>query len=784
MEKYGVKKGIPYKYVIYICVLCLISILVIAFTCYTYYDYNRECQEIAGREAEYMVTRVVSQVDERLNNLKQYYLFAVEEDDIKWILENNLHYSDYSRYKAASDVMASKKIFGDYINGFTFVNFQSGWGLSSMGMFPVEETYYVEALNELFERNNDNVDKNYWVYDSAIIIENTVDRKYRVTVETGGLSLIMKLPLSSKNVYGMFIANINMSTWQAWVDQWLYEYEDVVVTDNEGNVIFATSDTLAESCLSRYNTESEESWQILKGGGKTYAVSAQVSDVLDWNYYVGYDMDNGQLAGFGLSGLLLATMAVLVLSCLLISTYVIYRPIDQLVKNVMEEDKRIEGNELNFLADRFVHLRDDKQVLEAVLIQQQDKLLELFELRLIRGEVRSNDEWNEYFNGLHLKACRCFAAVVMVLNLRGENEAQDSVDEDAICLKLVEELPRELKELAWMPVVYNACTIFCLFGSDDESSLLSHIMEFYDGIQKYTEETYGFRMLMGVSATHTDYHHIRAAYRESVNALTMLDPHVQAENGEDSGEVKDEEAKEERELSQLVNREDCHFYPGSSTVHGSAYNNSFEKDIQAGLKAMDKEQCYKVTDEFSQYLNETASHDEATVYILRFVNMILLTAIDTKLDLDKLFPDGLKKVYREIIEVIEPHRVRRYIKSRLIDPIISARNELMENSSYSMMEEIERKIEETRGNITLTECADALGVHSTYIWKVLKMEKGKSFSDYLEEYKVNEAKRLLLQTNLTVAEIAVELNYTNAQNFIRFFSKSTGITPGKFRKLY
>lgn len=64
------------------------------------------------------------------------------------------------------------------------------------------------------------------------------------------------------------------------------------------------------------------------------------------------------------------------------------------------------------------------------------------------------------------------------------------------------------------------------------------------------------------------------------------------------------------------------------------------------------------------------------------------------------------------------------------------------------------------------------------------MEKGKSFMDYLEEYKINEAKRLLLQTDKTVAEIAQELNYTNAQNFIRFFSKSTGVTPGKFRKLY
>ena len=112
------------------------------------------------------------------------------------------------------------------------------------------------------------------------------------------------------------------------------------------------------------------------------------------------------------------------------------------------------------------------------------------------------------------------------------------------------------------------------------------------------------------------------------------------------------------------------------------------------------------------------------------------------------------------------------------------RTEYLENHSYSIIEEIEKLIAERHGNLSLTECADILGVHQTYIWKVLKMERGKSFSDYIEEYKLSEAKRLLLESDLTVAEISEQLGYTNAQNFIRFFSKSTGVTPGKFRKLY
>ena len=141
-------------------------------------------------------------------------------------------------------------------------------------------------------------------------------------------------------------------------------------------------------------------------------------------------------------------------------------------------------------------------------------------------------------------------------------------------------------------------------------------------------------------------------------------------------------------------------------------------------------------------------------------------------------------MYDDLLVILEPSRDGRYIKKNLVDPILEIRRNLMQKRSYSILEDVEQLIREHRGNISLAECAEIMEVHPSYIWKSLKEEKGKSFSDFLEEYKLEEAKRLLLNTTMTVAEIASALNYTNAQNFIRFFSKSTGVTPGKFRKLY
>lgn len=62
--------------------------------------------------------------------------------------------------------------------------------------------------------------------------------------------------------------------------------------------------------------------------------------------------------------------------------------------------------------------------------------------------------------------------------------------------------------------------------------------------------------------------------------------------------------------------------------------------------------------------------------------------------------------------------------------------------------------------------------------------KDTSFSDLANNEKLEMAKELLLTSDMTVVQIAETLNYSNVQNFIRFFSKKVGMTPGKYHKDY
>ena len=167
--------------------------------------------------------------------------------------------------------------------------------------------------------------------------------------------------------------------------------------------------------------------------------------------------------------------------------------------------------------------------------------------------------------------------------------------------------------------------------------------------------------------------------------------------------------------------------------------------------------------------------------MIHFMNEILMVAVDAGLSLDEIFEKRASDVFQSLNHLYDMGKIGSFFKYSLIQPIINGLNEFRTSRSSQIIKEIIDSIEEAKGDITLSECAEKLNYHSTYIWKVMKIEKNTTFSDYVARYKVEEAKKLLLETDLTVNDIASRLNYTNAQNFIRFFSRIEGTTPGKFR---
>jgi AraC family transcriptional regulator, transcriptional activator of pobA len=80
--------------------------------------------------------------------------------------------------------------------------------------------------------------------------------------------------------------------------------------------------------------------------------------------------------------------------------------------------------------------------------------------------------------------------------------------------------------------------------------------------------------------------------------------------------------------------------------------------------------------------------------------------------------------------------------------------------------------------------AALLFITANHLNALCKEMLGKTAGDLIRERIILEAKRLLTNADMTVTQIAYELNYKDNSYFNRFFKKETGLTPDDFRKKY
>lgn len=63
-----------------------------------------------------------------------------------------------------------------------------------------------------------------------------------------------------------------------------------------------------------------------------------------------------------------------------------------------------------------------------------------------------------------------------------------------------------------------------------------------------------------------------------------------------------------------------------------------------------------------------------------------------------------------------------------------------------------------------------------------KQFTGKNFVNYLKELRINEAKRLLAETDMRVIEISQQVGYENEKHFMKIFKSVSGVSPTEYRK--
>lgn len=87
-------------------------------------------------------------------------------------------------------------------------------------------------------------------------------------------------------------------------------------------------------------------------------------------------------------------------------------------------------------------------------------------------------------------------------------------------------------------------------------------------------------------------------------------------------------------------------------------------------------------------------------------------------------------------------------------------------------------------NISLDDLAKTAGFNKRYFCKIFKSLTTKTPIEYLNLYRINIAKKMLLDNStISVSEVAYACGYNDSAYFIRIFKKTLNTTPAKFQSL-
>ncbi len=88
-------------------------------------------------------------------------------------------------------------------------------------------------------------------------------------------------------------------------------------------------------------------------------------------------------------------------------------------------------------------------------------------------------------------------------------------------------------------------------------------------------------------------------------------------------------------------------------------------------------------------------------------------------------------------------------------------------------------------NLNIEEFSKRIDLPIKDVSAVINKHYGTNFFEFMNKYRVEEAKRLLLDKNcadMTVLDILLQAGFNSKSAFHRFFNRLVGVSPTEFRK--
>ncbi|WP_165006198.1 MULTISPECIES: response regulator transcription factor [unclassified Enterococcus] len=729
------KSSVFYK--IFLPMFLLGTVLVTGFGLFIYKTTYEAIESNYLFDKKSLLKQIKTNIEWKIRTIEYSFSTYGATKNFSDIFTKPLTYTDYPVYSEIRKELNFIETIVMDDNNYDLISLAGKWGVVNGSLNQLEdeevEAYrqkYIESKNNLFWKKKDK-----------------------------GIEMIITLPMFEKEKYALGIAMIDDYTINQMTDQ---NGEDIFSIENSEGKLFSNGEQNSEKMPVTAGNRSLEYNQpkIINENGKNYVLLK--SDYNNWIYSLAVDqapvgkmIRNLRIGLFAVSVTLIGLVGILAYSL----SERFARPISQIQERLNLKSRGFSGKELDVVAQSVSQIIGEKETLSAHLVTQKPQLETLFVLSLFRNRVekRELDQRLQQFGYSSQNNCY-YTALVQIDLLEDSHGGERDLLLLAINNIITEIVPEENRMI---PIVLNEemqATIYRMDKDDPDAS--KKVMAYCRKIQKTIKEYLKLNVSIGISNQFDTLNESKLSVDRAKEAL-----YYRVNTGPNSIIFYQEIVPAEHEKSLIR-------YPVEEQ------NRLFEA-IRSGNQEVQQQTHELIEAVFKQNKNPLSRE----VVSIRLINE--LVQLGQLLGVDSKNFENMKQIYMKALNNYHPKELEKLILNQLVLPITRCSQEITDQEFKTLSENIMHIIyNEYDRDLSLDVIADRLHYNPNYLSSVFKKETGENFGDFVQNHRLEVAKKWLRETNLSVKEIAERLKYRNPQNFIRFFKKKEEVTPGEYRKRY
>lgn len=582
------------------------------------------------------------------------------------------------------------------------------------------------------------------------------------------LTFVLPLKNLSLSLDGAIVVNVNEKELSNLINNTdLTNSGHVFIMDDKGELVshidksLVTKNIKGESYVDKIVSSPDSSGYIIQTlDNKKQLIAYNKTELNNWIYIGIFSLSTLMENVNTLRNNIIIILGFIIILGIVISFFIsrrLYHPLNTLIQTVKQRkgiDLKDDENEVALLSRAFTTIARQGDALQDILEKNKVSIKEKYLLNLLKGdsEKLSLELQTEF-------PYKYFICSVLTIDRyerfkKGYSKEQQHYMKMLI-MKVCEEVISGSYKAASILYDINKMVIIINTDVDDKDQIALDLSGSYRKVQEEISKAFDSTITVAIGGCHQGENGVYSSFVEALEALKhkLICGYGKIVN-----------------YNAVTIKENKYFYPSNAEKHimnkltlGLVDETlSAVKELIVDLRSRSYISSDNMLQIFMQLLGNTARY-----------------LMDNNINISDIFGHDYNiyqiVVGKETLEEIEEWLLKFYSD---IIKYMNKDNSEGKDHTAKVFDFIKTNL---NNNIDVTAIADYAGISYSYVRKLVKDKSGKTVVDYINGLRIEEAKRLLKETEMGMSDIALQVGYNNYQSFNRFFQKYEGITPGEFR---